>query len=40
LITYLKLSDKPRGLLFNFNTTSLRQGGIPAAWHPTLYRKK
>lgn len=26
LITYLKLSNKPIGLLFNFNVTSLKNG--------------
>ena len=26
LITYLKLANKPRGLLLNFNTNSLRDG--------------
>ena len=38
LITYLKLADKPRGLLINFNVTSLRSGGIRSAVHPHLYK--
>ena len=38
LITYLKLADRPKGLLINFNTTSLRQGGIRSAVRPDLYR--
>ena len=38
LITYLRLADCPKGLLINFNTTSLRQGGIRAAVHPTQYK--
>ena len=38
LITYLRLANCPKGLLINFNTTSLRQGGIRAAVHPTLYK--
>lgn len=40
LITYLKLAERPKGLLINFNTTSLRLGGIRAAFHPTLYKKR
>ena len=40
LITYLKLADRPKGLLINFNTPSLRLGGIRAAFHPTLYKKR
>jgi GxxExxY protein len=40
LITYLKLAERPKGLLINFNTTSLRLGGLRAAFHPTLYKKK
>ena len=39
LITYLKLANKPRGLLSNFNTTSLRLSGIRSAVHPDLYKK-
>ena len=39
LITYLKLADKPAGLLINFNTTSLRAGGIRRVTHPSLYKK-
>lgn len=40
LITYLKLAARPKGLLINFNTASLRRGGLRAAFHPTLYKKK
>ena len=40
LITYLKLSNRPRGLLFNFHTASLRQAGIRSAVRPDLYEKK
>ena len=39
MITYLKLADKPVGLLINFNTTSLRAGGIRRVTHPSLYTK-
>ena len=39
VITYLKLADRPVGLLFNFNTTSLRQGGIRRLTHPDVYGK-
>ena len=39
LITYLKLANKPRGLLINFNVTSLRLAGIRSAVHPDLYKK-
>ena len=38
LITYLKMTGCPCGLLINFNCTSLRAGGIRRAMHPTLYR--
>ena len=38
LITYLKLANCPKGLLINFNTTSLRLGGIRAVIHPTMYK--
>ena len=40
LITYLKLADKPAGLLINFNTTSLRAGGIRRVTHPLLYTRR
>ena len=40
LITYLKLTDCPTGLLINFNSTSLRLGGIRRAMHPTLFKKQ
>ena len=40
LITYLKLTGCPTGLLINFNSTSLRRGGIRRATHPTLYRNE
>jgi GxxExxY protein len=39
VITYLKLSDRPVGLLFNFNSTSLRNGGIRRVTHPDIYGK-
>ena len=39
VITYLKLADRPVGLLFNFNTTSLRNGGIRRLTHPDIYGK-
>ena len=39
LITYLKLADKPAGLLINFNTPSLRSAGIRRVTHPDLYSK-
>ena len=38
LITYLKLTDCPTGLVINFNATSLRLGGIRRGTHPTLYK--
>jgi GxxExxY protein len=36
VITYLKLTGCPAGLLMNFNSTSLR-AGLPRLDHPTLY---
>ena len=39
VITYLKLASRPVGLLFNFNTTSLRNGGIRRVTHPDVYGK-
>ena len=39
MITYLKLAEKPIGLLLNFNTTSLRAGGIRRVTHPDIYGK-
>jgi GxxExxY protein len=39
VITYLKLSGCPAGLLFNFNTTSLRSG-LKRLDHPDIYAKK
>ena len=39
VITYLKLSGCPAGLLLNFNTTALRQGGIRRVSHPDIYVK-
>ena len=39
LITYLKLADKPAGLLMNFNECSLR-AGLRRAWHPNLRRPR
>jgi GxxExxY protein len=39
VITYLKLTECPAGLLMNFNSTSLR-GGLRRLDHPTLYTKQ
>ena len=39
VITYLKLTGFPAGLLFNFNTTSLR-AGLRRIDHPDIYAKK
>ena len=36
VITYLKLTDCPAGLLLNFNATSLR-GGLKRLQHPDVY---
>ena len=38
VITYLKLSNRPVGLLINFNVTSLR-AGVRRLVHPDLYKK-
>ena len=38
-VTYLKLSDRPAGLILNFNTTSMRGGGIRRLSHPLRYRR-
>ena len=39
VITYLKLTGRPAGLLMNFNTTSLRFG-LKRVDHPERYRRK
>jgi GxxExxY protein len=39
VITYLKLTGHPAGLLLNFNSTSLR-AGLRRLHHPDLYLKK
>jgi GxxExxY protein len=39
VITYLKLSGHPAGLLMNFNSTTLR-GGLRRLVHPDLYVRK
>jgi iron complex transport system substrate-binding protein len=39
VITYLKLTGCPVGLLMNFNTTSLR-AGLKRLVHPDLYVKR
>jgi GxxExxY protein len=39
VITYLKLTGCPAGLLMNFNTTSLR-AGLKRLVHPDLYVKR
>jgi len=38
VITYLKLSGCPIGLLINFNVPSLRQGGIRRQYNPLVHR--
>jgi GxxExxY protein len=39
VITYLKISDCPAGLLFNFNATSIR-GNFHRLDHPDIYAKQ
>ena len=39
VITYLKLTDCPAGLLLNFNVTSMRLG-VRRLDHPSLYTRK
>jgi GxxExxY protein len=39
VITYLKLTGHPAGLLLNFNTTSLK-AGLRRLVHPDLYARK
>jgi hypothetical protein len=39
VITYLKLTDCPAGLLLNFNATSIRSG-LRRLGHPELYAAK
>jgi GxxExxY protein len=39
VITYLKLTRYPAGLLLNFNATSLR-GGVKRLDHPTIYAER
>lgn len=39
VITYLKLSDSPAGLLLNFNSVSLRHG-LHRLDHPDVYAQK
>ena len=39
VITYLKLSDLPEGLLMNFNATTLR-AGLKKLVHPNLYASR
>ena len=39
VITYLKLTDCPAGLLLNFNVTSMRHG-VRRLYHPSLYTGK
>jgi GxxExxY protein len=39
VITYLKISDCPAGLLFNFNATSIR-AGLQRLDHPDIYARK
>ena len=40
VISYLRLTGYPAGLLINFNTTSLRIGGLKRLDHPDRYRTK
>jgi GxxExxY protein len=40
VITYLKLTEFPAGLIINFNVTSLRQGGVRRLNHPSRYTKR
>ena len=40
VVSYLKLTAFPAGLLINFNTTSLRKGGIKRLDRPDLYQTK
>ncbi|MGB2715649.1 MAG: GxxExxY protein [Vicinamibacterales bacterium] len=40
VVSYLKLTGYPAGLLINFNTTSLRNGGLKRLDHPDRYRRK
>lgn len=39
VITYLKLTGCPAGLLLNFNATSLR-GGLRRLYHPDIYAQR
>ena len=39
LMTYVKLANKPAGLLLNFNTTVLKNG-IRRVTHPEIYSKR
>jgi GxxExxY protein len=39
VITYLKLTDCPAGLLLNFNVTSMRNG-VRRLDHPDFYTRK
>ena len=39
VVTYLKLTGCPAGLLLNFNATSLRQG-LRRQDHPEIYEEK
>jgi GxxExxY protein len=39
VITYLKLTGSPAGLLMNFNSTTLKRG-LRRLVHPDLYRKE
>jgi GxxExxY protein len=40
VVSYLKLTGFPAGLLINFNTTSLRNGGLKRLDHPDRYKPK
>jgi GxxExxY protein len=39
VITYLKISGFPAGLLINFNSTTIK-AGLRRLYHPDLYVKK
>lgn len=40
VVSYLRLTGYPAGLLINFNTTSLRNGGLKRLDRPDLYQQK
>ena len=40
VITYLKLTGCPVGLLINFNVPSLRNGGVRRQYNPDVYKRQ